>query len=201
MTNCIFLYITYGSKLVGHWCKVSTLFKNIPPNQCRDFPFLKDITIGKDGTPLYQEKFHMKPNGYGSSSGYLMWRYSYGKGHCSKCKNSYKDSNIGEGKPRPEWDIRLYTDVPHSTDAYKRIYGQCTNTERINNGINQSCLLLQNSFRPIIRQAWKLCPFLFFMPSRSLRFHNYPSFIPLISENLPLPVYSLLSFRNRSTKS
>ena len=64
------------------------------------------------------EKLHMKPNGYDKSSGYLMWRCPYGKEHCSKCKNSCTDSRYGRGvKTRPDWDIRLYTDVPRDTDA------------------------------------------------------------------------------------
>ena len=94
------------------------------------------ITIDKDGTPLCQEKLRMKPNGYDSSSGYLMWRCPYRKEHCSKCKNSCTDSKYGRVvKTRPEWDIRLYTDVPRGTDTYKKIYNQRTATERINNRI------------------------------------------------------------------
>lgn len=94
------------------------------------------ITIDRDGTPLCQEGLRMKPNGYDNSSGYLMWRCCYGKEHCSKCKNSCTDSKYGRVvKTRPEWDIRLYTDVPRGTDAYKKIYDQRTATERINNRI------------------------------------------------------------------
>lgn len=68
------------------------------------------ITIGKDRTLLCQEKLRMKPNGYDRSSGYLMWRYPYGKEHCSKY-------------------------VPCGTDAYKKIYKQRTATKQINNRI------------------------------------------------------------------
>jgi hypothetical protein len=94
------------------------------------------ITIDKDGTPLCQENLRMKPNGYDKSSGYLMWRCPYGKEHCSKCKNSCTGSKYGRVvKTRPEWDIRLYTDVPRGTDAYKKIYNQRSATERINNRI------------------------------------------------------------------
>ncbi len=94
------------------------------------------ITIDKDGTPLCQEKLRMVPNGYDKSSGYLMWRCPFGKDHCAKCKNSCTSSKYGRViKTRPEWDIRLYTDVPRGTDAYKKIYSQRTATERINNRI------------------------------------------------------------------
>lgn len=94
------------------------------------------ITIDKDGTPLCQKNLRMKPNGYDKSSGYLMWRCPYGKEHCSKCKNSCTGSKYGRVvKTRPEWDIRLYTDVPRGTDAYKKIYNQRSATERINNRI------------------------------------------------------------------
>ena len=94
------------------------------------------ITIDKDGTPGCRTGLRMKPNGYDRSSGYLMWRCPYGKEHGSKCKNSCTDSKCGRGvKTRPEWDIRLYTDVPRGTDAYKKIYNQRTSTERINNRI------------------------------------------------------------------
>ena len=94
------------------------------------------ITIDKDGTPLCQEKLRMKPNGYDRSTGYLIWRCPYGKEHCSKCRNSCTASKYGRViKTRPEWDIRLYTEVPRGTDAYKKIYDQRTATERINNRI------------------------------------------------------------------
>ena len=65
-----------------------------------------------------------------------MWRYPYGKEHCSKCRNSYTGSKYGRViKSWPEWDIRLYTDILRGTDSYKKIYGQRTTTERINNRI------------------------------------------------------------------
>ena len=87
------------------------------------------IIIDKDGTPLCQEKLHMKPNGYGRSSGYLMWRCPFWKEHCSKCKNSCTNSKYGRIiKTRPDWDIRLYTDVSRGTDAYKEIYKQRIST-------------------------------------------------------------------------
>lgn len=106
-------------------------------NQCGRPKTIPDtITIDKDGTPLCQEKRRMVPNGYDKSSGYLMWRCPFRKEHCSKCKNSCTSSKYGRViKSRPEWDIRLYTEVPRGTDAYKKIYNQRTATERINNRI------------------------------------------------------------------
>ena len=72
------------------------------------------------------------------TNGYLMWRCPYGKEHCSRCKNSCTDSKYGRVvKTRPDWDIRLYTDVPRGTDAYKKIYKQRTATERITKRILQ----------------------------------------------------------------
>jgi len=38
-------------------------------------------------------------------------------------------------KTKADWDIRLYTEVPRGTEAYKKIYNQRTATERINNKI------------------------------------------------------------------
>jgi len=94
------------------------------------------ITIDKDGTPVCQEGKRMVPNGYDKSSGYLMWRCPFGKEHGTTCKNSCTSSKYGRViKTRPEWDIRLYTDVPRGTEAYKKIYNQRTATERINNRI------------------------------------------------------------------
>lgn len=94
------------------------------------------VTIDKDGTPICQEGMRMVPNGYDKSSGYLMWRCPFGKDHCTKCKNSCTPSKYGRViKTRPEWDIRLYTDVTRGTEAYKKIYNQRTATERINNRI------------------------------------------------------------------
>jgi hypothetical protein len=63
----------------------------------------------------------MIPNGYDKSAGYLMWRYPFGKDHCTKCKNSCSSSNYSRViKTRPEWDILPYTEVLQSTDAYKK---------------------------------------------------------------------------------
>ena len=77
------------------------------------------ITIDKDGTPLCQANLRMVPNGCDRSAGYLMWRCPFGKD--SKCKNSCTSSKYGRViKTRPEWDIRLYTEIPRGTDAYKK---------------------------------------------------------------------------------
>ena len=76
------------------------------------------------------------PNSQGRNIGYLIWRFPLGKDHVSKCPKSYSTSKYGQIiKTRQEWDIRLYTDVPRGTEAYNKIYSQCTATERINNRI------------------------------------------------------------------
>lgn len=94
------------------------------------------IKIDSDGTPVCSGGLRMVPNGYDRSSGYLMWRCPFGKDHTVKCTNSCSQAKYGRViKTRPEWDIRLYTDVPRGTDAYKKIYNQRTATERINNRI------------------------------------------------------------------
>lgn len=94
------------------------------------------IKIDKNGTPICQEGLRMVPNGYDTSRGVLMWRCPYGKDHCTKCPNSCTSSKYGRVvKTKSEWDIRLYTEVPRGTDAYKKIYNQRTATERINNRI------------------------------------------------------------------
>ncbi len=100
------------------------------------------IKIDKNGTPICQEGRHMVPNGYDKSKGYLMWRCPFGKEHTCKCKNSCSTATYGRViKARPDWDIRLYTDVPCGTEAYKKIYNQRTATERLNNRIlNDYCL-------------------------------------------------------------
>ena len=85
---------------------------------------------------LCQENLHMKPNGFDRASSCLMWRCPYGKEHCSKYKNSCTSSKYDRIiKTRPEWDIRLYTNVPCGTDAYKKIYNQRSATEHFNNHI------------------------------------------------------------------
>ena len=94
------------------------------------------IKVDKNGTPVCQEGLRMLPNGYDKSRGCLMWRCPFGKDHAAKCKNSCTSSKYGRViKTKTEWDIRLYTDVPRGTDAYKKIYNQRTATERINNRI------------------------------------------------------------------
>jgi hypothetical protein len=94
------------------------------------------IKIDKNGTPICQEGRCMVPNGYDKTKGYLMWRCPFGKEHACKCKNNCSTAKYGRViKTRPDWDIRLYTDVPRGTEAYKKIYNQRTATERINNRI------------------------------------------------------------------
>lgn len=94
------------------------------------------IKVDKNGTPVCQEGHRMHPNGYDNSRGCLMWRCPFGKDHTAKCKNSCSSSKYGRViKTKTEWDIRLYTDVPRGTEAYKKIYNQRTATERINNRI------------------------------------------------------------------
>lgn len=99
-----------------------------------------NIRINKNGTPVCAAGLPMLPNGNDYSSkghiGCQMWRCPYGKDHKTKCKCSCTSSKYGRViKTRPEWDIRLYTDIPRGTEAYKKIYKQRTATERINNRI------------------------------------------------------------------
>lgn len=94
------------------------------------------IRIDRNGTPLCNAGLPMVPNGYDKNSRYLMWRCPFGKKHTSKCECSCSPARYGRViKTRPDWDIRLYTDVPRGTEAYKKIYNQRTATERINNRI------------------------------------------------------------------
>ena len=94
------------------------------------------IRIDKNGTPLCNAGRPMVPYGQDRSTGYLMWRCPFGKDHVSKCPQNCSNAKYGRViKTRPEWDIRLYTDVPRGTEAYRRIYSQRTATERINNRI------------------------------------------------------------------
>lgn len=94
------------------------------------------IRIDKNGTPLCQAGLRMVPNGYDRSRGELMWRCPYGKDHSDKCSCICSQSKYGRViKTKPEWSIRLYTEVPRGTEEYKKIYNQRTATERINNRI------------------------------------------------------------------
>ena len=94
------------------------------------------ITIDKNGTPVCSAGFKMVPNGFDKSNSTMMWRCPYGQNHKCKCPQSCTESEYGRViKTKPEWDIRLYTDVPRRTEAYKKIYNQRTATERINNRI------------------------------------------------------------------
>ena len=100
--------------------------KSIPDN----------IKIDKNGTPICSAGLKMSPNGYDKSREALMWRCPYSKEHTCKCPQSCSPAKYGRVvKTKTEWDIRLYTDVPRGTDAYKQIYKQRTATERINHRI------------------------------------------------------------------
>ena len=94
------------------------------------------ITIDKNGTPVCSAGLKMVPNGFDRSSNTMMWRCPYGRNHKCKCPQSCTESKYGRViRTKPEWDVRLYTDVPRGTEAYKKIYNQRTATERINNRI------------------------------------------------------------------
>lgn len=90
------------------------------------------IRIDKNDTPLCDTDLPMLPNGQDKCKGYLMWRFPYGKDHADKCAQNCTNATYRRViKTRLEWDIRLHTDVPFGTDAYKKIYNQRTATERI----------------------------------------------------------------------
>lgn len=106
-------------------------------NKCGHPKVIHDnITVNSNGTPICSAGRCMAPNGYDKSRDCLMWRCPYGKGHASKCPINCSGSKYGRViKTKTEWDIRLFTEVPRGTDAYKQIYKQRTATERINNRI------------------------------------------------------------------
>lgn len=94
------------------------------------------IRIDKNGTPLCQAGLRMVPNGYDKGRMELIWRCPYGKKHSDLCNCNCSHSKYGRViKTKPEWSIRLYTEVPRGTEEYKKIYNQRTATERINNRI------------------------------------------------------------------
>ena len=111
-------------------------FIDLNSNRGRPKSIPDSIRIDKDGTPICSAGFRMVPNGSDKSNGTLIWRCPFGKEHAAKCPNNCSSSKYGRViKTKAEWDIRLYTDVPRGTDAYKDIYKQRTATERINNRI------------------------------------------------------------------
>lgn len=117
-------------------------FIDLNSNRGRPKTIPDTIKVDKDGTPVCQAGRRMAPNGSDQSDSSLMWRCPFGKDHPAKCENSCSPSKYGRViKTKAEWDIRLYTDVPRGTDAYKKIYNQRTATERINNRVlNDYCL-------------------------------------------------------------
>ena len=111
-------------------------FIDLNSNRGRPKSIPDSIKIDKNGTPICNAGLKMSPNGCDKSRGTLIWRCPYSKDHACKCPQSCSSAKYGRGiKTKAEWDIRLYTDVPRGTDAYKQIYKQRTATERINNRI------------------------------------------------------------------
>lgn len=106
-------------------------------NRCDSPKTIPDtIWIDKNGTPLSDAGQPIVPNGQDRSTDHLMWRCPCGKGHASKCSRNCSNAKYGRViKTKPEWDIRLYTDVSRGTEIYKRIYSQRMATERINDRI------------------------------------------------------------------
>ena len=111
-------------------------FIDLNSNRGRPKTIPDNIKIDKDGTPICSGGLRMAPNGYDNSGSCIIWRCPFGKKHVSKCENSCSPAKYGRViKTKPEWDIRLYTDVPRGTADYKKIYNQRTASERINNRI------------------------------------------------------------------
>ena len=95
-----------------------------------------NIKIDKNGTPICDAGLKMSPNGYDKSRGDLIWRCPFSKEHSTKCSKCCSDAKYGRViKTKPDWDIRLYTEVTRGTNTYKEIYKERTATERINNRI------------------------------------------------------------------
>lgn len=111
-------------------------FIDLNTNRGRPKTIPDTITIDKNGTPICNAGLKMVPNGYDKSIGRLMWRCPFGKDHADKCPQNCSSSKYGRViKTNPDWDVRLYTDVPRGTKAYQDVYKQRTATERINNRI------------------------------------------------------------------
>lgn len=111
-------------------------FIDLNANRGRPKSIPDSITIDKNGTPLCNAGLKMTPNGFDQSRNSMMWRCPYAQKHKDICPQSCTDSKYGRVvKTKSEWDVRLYTDVPRGTEAYKKIYNQRTATERINNRI------------------------------------------------------------------
>lgn len=142
------------------------------------------IRIDKNGTPLCDAGHPMVPNGQDRSTGYLMWRCPFGKAHASKCSRNCSNAKYGRViKTRPEWDIRLYTDVPHGTESYKRIYSQRTATERLNDRILNDYGAAPHDDTP--QRS------LFFL--RHHDWHLYPSGCPVQATDYSLMAVSLIN--------
>lgn len=80
-------------------------------DKCDRSKTIPDIIIDNDETPLCQENLRMKPNGYDCSSVISCGAAPMEKNTVPNVKITAQIPNMG-GSSRPEWDIRLYTDVP-----------------------------------------------------------------------------------------
>lgn len=111
-------------------------FIDLNDNRGRQKTIPGNVSVNELGTPVCPAGLCMSPNGYDKASAQLMWRCPYGKEHSDKCAIDCSPAKYGRVvKTKTEWDIRLFTEVPRGTQAYKDVYKQRTATERVNNRI------------------------------------------------------------------
>jgi hypothetical protein len=104
-----------------------------------NFKYPPHLHLDENGTPICMGGHKMIPAGYcGNDRCRLKWRCAVVLGKAPKteaCENCSKSSYGRVIYTKPEWDLRLCTNIPRGTERWKSKMKERTAAERVNNRI------------------------------------------------------------------
>jgi hypothetical protein len=127
-------YATY--ELLNHWDINAVIALN--PKNKDNFRYPPAIEVDDKGTPLCPGGRRMVFNGFCKDRCRFKWRCPRAAKGCEPCEACSSCSPSSYGRviyTKPEWDLRLFTRIPRSSDLWKEKMRQRTAAERVNNRI------------------------------------------------------------------
>ena len=127
-------YATY--KLLNHWGIDAVIALNTKNVGNSRFP--PALNIDEHGCPTCPGGRKMVYNGFCNDRCRFKWRYPRVAGGLEPCSSCASCSPSPYGRviyTKPDWDLRLFTRIPRSTDSWKAKMKQRTAAERVNNRI------------------------------------------------------------------
>ena len=112
------------------------------------FKYPPALKINNDGIPICMCDQPMVHWGFNTDRCRIKYRCPLACGKIDKCPHKSKCSPSKYGRTvyvKPDWDLRLFTRIPRSSDAWKAKYKKRTCAERVNNrilnnyGVEKNC--------------------------------------------------------------